>query len=99
MFDADDMGPRGEQRGATADEAARLDAHKNRCRDLVRVERHVRLQGQTHVGQHKLSNSFQSSHCGPTESHNSPCYQAGSASDRRAESREASAAWDRSSRM
>ena len=25
MFDADDMGPRGQQRGATADEAARLD--------------------------------------------------------------------------
>ena len=52
---ADELIPRGEGRGAAADEAAHLDAHKNRSSDLVRVKKHIDLQGQTYVGQHKLN--------------------------------------------
>ena len=70
---AHELRPRGEGRGAAADEAARLDAHKNRSTYLVRIERHVGLQGQTHVDQHKLSKPFQASHWGPTESHSCSC--------------------------
>ena len=73
LLAADELSPRGEGRGAAADEAARLDAHKNRSTYLVRIERHVGLQGQTHVGQHKLNEPFQASHWGPTESHGCPC--------------------------
>ena len=47
---ADELSPRGVGRGAAADEAAHLDAHQNRDLDLVPVEEHVDLQGQTHVG-------------------------------------------------
>ena len=84
---AHELRPRGEGRGAAADEATRLDAHENRNSDLVCVEEHVDLRGQTHVGQHKRSEAFQASHWSPTESHISPCKQALSASDRHAQSR------------
>ena len=47
---AHELRPRGEGRGAAANEAAHLDAHQNRDLDLVPVEEHVDLQVQTHVG-------------------------------------------------
>ena len=50
LLAADELSPRGEGRGAAADEAAHLDARRNRDLDLVPVEAHVDLQGQTHVG-------------------------------------------------
>ena len=50
LWVADELSPRGVGRGAAADEAAHLDAHQNRDLDLVPVEEHVDLQGQTHVG-------------------------------------------------
>jgi len=59
LLAGDELSPSGEGRGAAADEATHLDAHKNRSSDLVRVEKHVDLQLQTHVGQHKLNGSFQ----------------------------------------
>ena len=45
LLAADELSPRGEGRGAAADEAAHLDAHKNRSTDLVRVKKARRPAG------------------------------------------------------
>ena len=87
FWGADDMSARCERKGAAADEGARLHMHKNLDRNRNRVERHINLRGQTHVGQHNRSEAFQASHWGPTESHSCPRKQARSASDRHTQSR------------
>jgi hypothetical protein len=93
------MSPRSERKGAAADEATHLHEHKSRSSDLVRIENRVGLRGQTHMDQNRFSEIFQASYWGPVDSHSSSCKQAGSASDRRAQSRGSERSWDRSSRI